>query len=107
MKTKQVLALIALVLGIAGGVLLLVNLLGAIPRILEGRGELGIESLITIAIGVIAIIASLMIWKGSYFAGGVINIILGIIAIVYGNRSEGVLILLSGVLGVVAPQIKN
>ena len=107
MKSRQLLALIALVLGIVGGVLLLINLLEAIPRILDGRGEIGIESLITIVIGIIAIIAALMIWRGSYFAGGVINIILGIIAIVYGNRSEGVLILLSGVLGVVAPQIKD
>jgi hypothetical protein len=107
MKSKQLLALIALVLGLVGGVLLLVNFLEAIPRILEGRGEIGVGSLITIAVGIIAIIASLMIWRGSYFAGGVINIILGIIAIVYGNRSEGVLILLSGVLGVVAPQIKD
>jgi hypothetical protein len=107
MKSKQVLALIALVLGIVGGVLLLVNFLEAIPRVLEGRGEIGVGPLVTIAIGFIAIVASLMIWKGSYSAGGVINIILGIIAIVYGNRSEGVLILLSGVLGVIAPQIKD
>ena len=106
MKSKQLIALIAMLLGLVGGVLLLVNFLEAIPRILEGRGEI-IGSLITIAIGIIAVIASLMIWKGSYFAGGVINVVLGIIAIVYGNRSEGVLILLSGVLGVVAPQIKD
>jgi hypothetical protein len=107
MKSKQLFALIALVLGIVGGVLLLVNFLDAIPRILEGRGEISIGSLITIAIGVIAIVASLIIWKGSYLAGGVINIILGVLAIVYGYRSEGVMILLSGVLGVVAPQIKD
>jgi hypothetical protein len=103
MKSKQVLALIALVLGIVGGVLVLVD---AIPNILDGRGEV-VELFLRIGIGFIAIVASLMIWKGSYFAGGVINIILGIIAIVYGNRSEGVLILLSGVLGVIAPQIKD
>jgi hypothetical protein len=107
MKSKQLIALIAFLLGLVGGVLLLVNFLEAIPRILEGRGDISIGSLITIAVGIIAIIASLMIWKGSYFAGGAINIVLGIIAIVYGNRSEGVLILLSGVLGVVAPQIKE
>jgi hypothetical protein len=105
-KSKQLIALIAFLLGLVGGVLLLVNLIEAIPRIIEGRGE-AIGPLITIIIGIIAIIASLMIWKGSYFAGGVINIVLGIIAIVYGNRSEGVLILLSGVLGVIAPQIKD
>jgi len=107
MKSKQLIALIAMLLGLVGGVLLLVNFLEAIPRILDRGGEIGIGSLITIVVGVIAVIASFMIWKGSYFAGGVINIILGVIAIVYGNRSEGVLILLSGVLGVVAPQIKD
>jgi hypothetical protein len=107
MKSKQLIALIALVLGIVGGVLLLVNFLDAIPRILEGKGEISTGALITIAVSVIAIIASLIIWKGSYLAGGVINIILGVLAIVYGYRSEGVMILLSGVLGVVAPQIKD
>ena len=107
MKSKQLIALIASVLGIVGAVLLLVGFLETIPRILEGRGELGIGSLVTIVIIIIAIVASLLIWKGSYVAGGVINIILGIIAIVYGHRSDGVLILLSGVLGVVAPQIKD
>jgi hypothetical protein len=48
-----------------------------------------------------------MIWRGSYFAGGVINIVLGVIAIVFGRNSEGVLILISGVLGVIAPQVKD
>ena len=107
MKSKQILALIALVLGIVGGVLLLVNFLETIPRILEGRGDLNVESLIIIGVGVIAIVASVIIWRGSYLAGGVINIILGVIAIVYGKNSEGVLILVSGVLGVVAPQVKD
>jgi hypothetical protein len=107
MKSKQVLALIALISGIVGGALLLVSFLDTIPRVLEGRANVGLESLIIVGIGVIAIIASVIVWKGSYLAGGVINIILGVIAIVYGRNSEGVLILVSGVLGVVAPQIKD
>jgi hypothetical protein len=107
MKSKQVLALIALISGIVGGALLLVSFLDTIPRVLEGRANVGLESLIIVGIGVIAIIASVTVWKGSYLAGGVINIILGAIAIVYGRNSEGVLILVSGVLGVVAPQIKD
>jgi hypothetical protein len=107
MKSKQVLALIALVLGIVGGILLLVSFIDTIPRLLEGRGQLEVESLVIVGIGVIAIVASAMIWKGSYFAGGVINIVLGVIAIFYERNSEGVLILISGVLGVIAPQVKD
>ena len=99
--------MIALLLGIVGGILLLVSLVDTIPRFLEGRSRLGVESLVIIGVGVIAIISSAMIWKGSYFAGGVINIVIGVIAIFYGRNSEGVLILVSGVLGVVAPQVKD
>lgn len=107
MKSKHVLALIALVLGIVGGVLLLMGFINVIPRLLEGRAHLGIDSLVTVGIAVISIIACVMIWKGSYLAGGVINIILGAIAIFYRKDTEGVLILISGVLGVVAPQVKD
>lgn len=107
MKSKQVLALVALILGIVGGILLLVSFFDTIPRLLEGRSHIDVESLVVVGIGVIAIIASAMIWKGSYFAGGVINIVLGAIAVFYGRNSEGILILISGVLGVVAPQVKD
>lgn len=107
MKTKQVLALIALILGIVGGVLLCIGFLNAIPRILEGRTQLGVESLINVVIGIVAIVASVMIWKGSYFAGGIINIVLGAITIFYGSDTAGILVLISGVLGVVAPQVKD
>ena len=69
MKSKNVFALIALILGIVGGVLLLMGLIDALPRLLEGRARIGIESLVFVGIGVITIIASAMIWKGSYFAG--------------------------------------
>lgn len=107
MKSKQVLALVALLLGVVAGVLLLVSFMDAIPRLLEGRSRADIDWLVIVGVGVIAIIASVMIWRGSYLAGGVINIILGVIAVYYGRRSEGVLILVSGVLGVIAPQIKD
>ena len=107
MKNKQVLVLIALLLAIVGGVLLLASFVDTIPRILDGRTSLGVGSIVIIGIGVIAIVAGVMMWKGSYFAGGVINIVLGVIAVVYGRNSEGIIILISGVLGVVAPQVKD
>jgi len=107
MRTKHVLALIALILGIIGGVLLCLGVANAIPRVLEGRAHVGFESLISLIIGIIVIIASVIIWKGSYLVGGVVNIVLGAIAIFYGNNTEGILILISGVLGAVAPQTKD
>jgi len=107
-KTKQVLALIALILGIVGGVLLCIGIVNAIPRVLEGeRTRLGVESLVNVVVGIVAVVASVMIWKGSYLAGGIINIILGAVAIFYGSNTAGILILISGVLGVVAPQVRD
>lgn len=107
MRSKQVLALLALLLAIIGGVLLLANFLDAIPRIREGRGDVGVDSFVIIGVGIIAIVAGVIMWKGSYLAGGVINIILGVIAVFYGRNSEGIVILISGILGVVAPQVKD
>jgi len=107
MKGRQVLALIALVLGIVGGVLLCMSVFDAIPRLLEGRAHVGVESFVIVGVGVVTIISSVIIWKGSYFAGGLINIVLGVIAIYYGKDSEGIMVLISGVLGVVAPQVKD
>lgn len=107
MKSKQILALVALLLGIVGGVLLVVSFLDILPRVIEGRARIGTVSLVILGVGAISIIASVMIWRGSYLAGGVINIILGVVAIYFGRNSEGALILISGILGVVAPQIKD
>lgn len=107
MKTKHVFALIALILGIIGGVLLCKSALDALTKILEGRGHFNVTSLALAAIGIIAIIASVMIWRGSYLTGGVINIVLGIITVFYGRDTEGLIVLISGVLGIVAPRVKG
>jgi len=106
-KSEHAFALIALVLGIAGGVLLCKGAVDVIARFLEGRGHIGIESPLLIGIGVIAIIASAMVWTGRYLAGGVINMVLGIITVFYGRDAEGLMVLISGVLGIVAPKIKD
>lgn len=107
MKSKHVFALIALILGIVGGVLLCMGFIDALPRLFEGRARIGVESLVIVGIGAVTIIASVMIWKGSYFAGGLINIVLGVITFFYGKDAEGVMVLISGVLGVIAPKIKD
>jgi len=107
MKTEHAFALIALILGIVGGVLLCKGAIDVIAKLLEGRGHINVESPVLVGIGVIAIIASAMVWTGRYLAGGVINMVLGIITVFYGRDAEGLMVLISGVLGIVAPKIKD
>ncbi len=75
-------------------------------RLLEGRGHVNVESPMLVGIGIIVIVASAILWTGRYLAGGIINIVLGVVTLFYG-KAEGLLILISGVLGVVAPKIKE
>ncbi len=107
MKSKDAFALLALILGVVGGLLMLKTAIDAVPRLIEGRGQIDLDLLITAGIGLIAIVASVMICRGSYFTGGLINIILGVVAIFYGPDTAGIIILISGILGVVAPRIKD
>jgi len=107
MKSEHILALLALILGIVGGVLLLKDVVDVAPKLLEGRRHFNFESLVLVGIGVLAIVGSAIVWTGRYLAGGLINIILGLIAVFYGKEAEGLMILVSGVLGIVAPKIKD
>lgn len=107
MKSEHAFALIALILGIVGGVLLCKGAIDVIAKLLEGRGHINVESPVLVGIGVIAIIASAMLWTGRYLTGGVINIVLGVITVFYGKDAEGLMVLISGVLGIVAPKIKD
>jgi uncharacterized membrane protein HdeD (DUF308 family) len=107
MKSEHAFALVALILGIVGGVLLCEGVIDFASRLFEGTRHINIESPLLIIVGVVAIIASAMLWTGRYLAGGVVNIILGIITVFYGKSAEGIMILISGVLGIVAPKIKD
>ncbi len=107
MKSEHAFALVALILGIVGGVLLCEGVIDLASRLFEGTRHINIESPLLIIVGVAAIIASAMLWTGRYLAGGVANIILGITTVFYGKSAEGIMILISGVLGIVAPKIKD
>jgi len=107
MKSEHAFALIALILGIVGGVLLCKGAIDVVSKLLEGSSHINFESPVLVGIGVIAIIASAMLWTGRYLTGGVINMVLGIIAVFYGKDAEGLMVLISGVLGIVAPKIKD
>lgn len=107
MKSEHAFALIALILGIIGGVLLCKSAINVALNFLEGSKRINVESLALVGIGVLAIIASAMLWAERYLAGGMINIVLGVITVFYGKDTEGLIILISGVLGIVAPKIKD
>lgn len=106
MKSEHAFALIALVLGIIGGVLLGKGIIDVVSRLIE-RNVLRVEVLLMPFIGIVAIVASAMIWTGRYLVGGVINMIFGLVAVFYGADAEGLMVLLSGLLGIVAPKIKE
>lgn len=107
MKSKHAFALIALILGIVGGVLLCKGAIDVVSKFLEGSRRINFESPLLFGIGVIVIIASAMLWTGRYLTGGMINMVLGIITVFYGKDAEGIMVLISGILGFMAPKIKD
>ena len=107
MKSEHAFALIALILGIVGGILLCKGAIDVVSKVLEGGRHINFESPVLVGIGVVVIIASVMLWTGRYLAGGLINMVLGIITVFYGKDAEGIMVLISGVLGVIAPKIKD
>jgi hypothetical protein len=107
MKSEHAFSLVALILGIVGGVLLCKGAIDLAMKLFEGSRQISIQSPLLIVVGVVAIIASAMLWTGRYLAGGVANIILGIVSVFYGRDAEGLMILISGVLGIVAPKIED
>jgi len=107
LRTEQALALIALILGIIGGVLLIGGGVGILLRLLEGNVTIKAETLLITSIGIVAIVASVIIWTGRYVAGGSINIALGVLMVLYGEVQQGLIILISGILGIIAPKIED
>jgi hypothetical protein len=109
MTEKRILALLALLIGLIGGLLILVSALNS------GRGNqlnidlatLGaiIAAVIAALIGIGILAGSLMIYRGKYSSGGIVNILLGIIALILlANATGGILAIVSGVIGLVASE---
>ena len=107
MRAEQAVALIALILGIIGGVLLISGGIRILSGLLEGNVRVSFETLLLAGVGIVAIAASVTIWTGRYVAGGAMNIVLGILMVFYGEIQQGLIILVSGILGIVAPKIKD
>ncbi|UCE95763.1 MAG: hypothetical protein JSV51_08655 [Candidatus Bathyarchaeota archaeon] len=107
MRTEQAIALIALMLGIIGGLLLASGGFRILLALLEGNQSFEPRTLLIASIGVIAVVASVVIWTGRYVVGGSLNIILGVLMVFIGEAQQGIIILVSGILGIVAPKIRD
>jgi len=104
---KRILALLAMLIGLIGGLLILVGALDGLRGIdLTGNLTRVVNLVIATVLGIAIILGSLMIYRGKYGSGGIINIVLGIIVIVlgYGSTTGGILAIISGVLGLVASE---
>ncbi len=103
MTEKRLLALIAMLIGLIGGLLILV---GALDIGRQFNLNLAVSAIIAALLGVAIVLGSLMIYRGKYGSGGLVNIVLGIIVIVlgYGSTTGGILAIISGVLGLVASE---
>ncbi len=103
MTEKRLLALIAMLIGLIGGLLILV---GALDIGRQFNLNLAVGAIVTALLGVAVVLGSIMIYRGKYGSGGLINIVLGIIVIVlgYGSTTGGILAIISGVLGLVASE---
>ncbi len=100
MSERRLLALLAFLLGLVAGLLLLI---GIVPRGNEGIdvayfGRVAVNAIL----GLIAIVGSLLIWSRQYRTGGIINVVMGIVILLIASTTAGLLLVFSGILGLVA-----
>ena len=106
MTEKRILALLALLIGLIGGLLILVNVL----NVAQG-GQFNLDRAVNAAIaallGIAILAGSLLIYRGKYSSGGIVNILLGIVTLILGlNFTGGILAIVSGVIGLVASEAR-
>lgn len=103
MSERRLLALLALLIGLLAALLLLLDFArSGFPQ--GGRDLLDWIWHVAIAaiLGLAAIVGSLILYGGKYQAGGIINVVMGIVAILLNFWTAGVLLVFSGILGLVA-----
>jgi len=106
MTEKRILALLALLIGLIGGLLILVNVL----NVAQG-GQFNLDRAVNAAIaallGIAILAGSLLIYRGKHSSGGIVNILLGIVTLILGlNFTGGILAIVSGVIGLVASEAR-
>ncbi len=97
---RRLLALLALLIGLLAAILLLLGV-----RLPGGNGDL-LGWLWSVArdvvLALIAIAGSLLIYAHRYQAGGIVNVVMGIVVLLLASQVAGILLVFSGILGLVA-----
>ncbi len=104
MTEKRLLALLGMLIGLVGALLILIDAFDA------ARGNADLNWLVNRVLipgilGLAILAGSLLIYRGTSGSGGIINILLGVVVIVLGAGTTGaILAIVSGVLGLVASE---
>ena len=106
MTENRILALLALLIGLVGGLLILSNTLNSI-RLGQKLSDY-LDLLEFLVLGLAILLGSVLIYRGNYGGGGIVDILLGIVSLLLGANSTGaILALVAGVIGLVAGQAKR
>ncbi|TLZ97775.1 MAG: hypothetical protein E6J94_05230 [Methanobacteriota archaeon] len=103
MTEKRLLALIALLIGLVGGLLIL----NEAVRGFRGVSDLAaiLSALVPLVLGIAILAASLLIYRSKYGSGGLLDIILGVVALILQlNQIGAILAIVAGVIGLVASE---
>lgn len=101
MSERRLLAVLALLMGLLGALLILLGfrLPGGNQDFLQWLGDIAVSGILALA----AIVGSLLIYGAQYKVGGIVNIVIGIALIILdGSLGGSLLIVFSGILGLVA-----
>jgi len=103
MTEKRLLELIALLIGLVGGLLIL----NEAVRGFRGVSDLAaiLSALVPLVLGIAILAASLLIYRSKYGSGGLLDIILGVVALILQlNQIGSILSIVAGVIGLVASE---
>jgi hypothetical protein len=102
MTEKRLLALIALLIGLVGG-LLIIN--EASRGLSVSDVAVILRQLAFLIIGLAILAVSLLIYRSKYGSGGLLDIILGVVALILQlNQIGAILAIVAGVIGLVASE---
>ena len=101
MTERRLLALVALLIGVIGGLLILIDALPGFRQISDlGQALSGLVGLI---LGLAILAASLLIYRSQYSSGGILDLLLGIVILVLRlNFTGAILAIVAGVIGLIA-----
>jgi hypothetical protein len=106
MTERRLLALIALLIGLIGGLLILSN--GVNPARLTSSLEDFLNLLVFLVLGLAILLGSVLIYRGKYGAGGIVNILLGVVAwILKADVTGAILAIVAGVIGLIATEPRS